>query len=132
MIQNELKLDGDAFLLKDVYAKNICSRKVSEKCTFQCTFSITFYIQQNHHIRFNSKNKIHIDTNRPTDKELINRLSIDKTIVHCLSNQFVVRTPDGKSMLLVSDNSTVMATDKLRVNSKLNNHNKITTKIPIK
>ena len=97
---------------------------------------MTFYIKQNHHIRFNSKNKIHIDTRRPNDKELINRLFIDKTIVNCLSNQFVVRTPDGKSMFLVSDNSTVMATDKLRVNSKLNNHNKITikitTKIPIK
>lgn len=48
----------------------------------------------------------------------LNRLYVGNSRVNGIANQFVVRSPDGRLQFLVSDSNVVVATDKLRVNSK--------------
>lgn len=52
------------------------------------------------------------------NRELLNRLSIESGGVNCVANQFVIRSPDGRLLFLVSDGKFAVATDRLRVNSK--------------
>lgn len=46
------------------------------------------------------------------------QLYLGNTQAEAASSQLVVRGPDGKLLFLVGDSDVVVATDKLRVNSK--------------
>ena len=52
------------------------------------------------------------------NSDVLNRLNVGNTRVNGMADQFVVRSPDGRLQFLVSDSNVVVATDKLRVNSK--------------
>lgn len=55
---------------------------------------------------------------RSATTSFTNKLFIGPTMVGAVANQMVIRSPDGKLMLVVDDNVVVLTTSKLRVNSE--------------
>ena len=63
------------------------------------------------------------NTNNLRNSDVLNRLYVGNSRVNGIANQFVVRSTDGRLQFLVSDSNVVVATDKLRVNSKSETRN---------
>ncbi|CAG2172567.1 unnamed protein product, partial [Oppiella nova] len=97
-----VQLSGEALLLDNVYAGAIRSRKDQ-----------SLRIQSDESIVMNARH-----TN--SDSDVWNRLFVANNRVNGIANQFVVKSPDGRLLFLVSDKNVVVATDKLRVNSNPN------------
>ncbi|CAG2115809.1 unnamed protein product, partial [Medioppia subpectinata] len=94
-----LQLSGEALLLDNVYAGAIRS-----------TQDQSLRIQSDNSIIMNAR---HTNSN---SNVLSNRLFVANDRVNGIANQFVVKSPDGRLLFLVSDKNVVVATDKLRVN----------------
>ena len=78
---------------------------------------------KDHHIRIQSDNSIAINA-RNSGGDFHNHLFISNSAIQMVANQLVVRGTDGKLLFLVGENEVgksdvVIATDKLRINSKL-------------